>query len=56
MIKYYLPERTAATLNRELQSQLPQNLGLLLDKYVPAGVVDKEEAEDKKNKGHNRKV
>ncbi len=48
MIKYYLPERTAATLNRELQSRLPQNLGLLLDKYVPAEAINPEEAEDKR--------
>ena len=47
-MKYNLPRETAKILNQFPPSQHSQNLGLLLDKYVPAGVVDKEEAEDKK--------
>jgi len=48
MMKYNLPGETAKILSQFPPSQHSQNLGLLLDKYVPAGVVDKEEAEDKK--------
>src|SRR5712691_9796968 len=43
MIKYYLPKETATTLNWHEQSR---NLGLLLDKYMPAEVINKQEAED----------
>src|SRR5437763_17078806 len=45
MIKYYLPEKTATALD---WNQQPQNLGLLLDKYIPAEVINSEEAEDKR--------
>jgi len=48
MTTYYLPRKTADTLNWYQQLRHPQNLGLLLDKYVPAEAINAQEAEDQK--------
>ncbi|MBV9229449.1 MAG: type III-B CRISPR module RAMP protein Cmr6 [Chloroflexi bacterium] len=54
MTKYYLPKKTATTLEwyeQSRQPQQPRNIGLLLDKYMPAEVINKQEAEDQKKDG-----
>ncbi|HLI05882.1 MAG TPA: type III-B CRISPR module RAMP protein Cmr6 [Ktedonobacteraceae bacterium] len=54
MKKYYLPKMTAAIFGWYEQTrppEQPQNIGLLLDKYIPAEVINKQEAEDQKKDG-----
>lgn len=53
MIKYCLPKKTAELLNQLQLPQQSQTLTLLLNKYVRADAIDKEEAEDKRKDERN---